>query len=239
MICFYNFLYFKKKDMIKIGIELNGIVRDINRQYLKYYVKDIKQDFDDTNVNLNVTNLIDELEFESKTLKEQFIYEDYPYELFGCAAPMSRNLHTFINGWIHDLYWDENVEVSFFSLGEDELTIQSSYFYLSKSGSRVRKVIFPNNNEEVLNEFDVIITINKDLLDTQRKNKIMILIKKDDNKQYELKTDYVYDNLEDLINDREFIDKIKKQLKKINKHESIFGKINKYIKEKIYGNTKL
>lgn len=225
--------------MIKIGIELNGIIRDINKQYLKYYVKDIKPDFDDTNVNLNVTNLIDELKFDSKALKEQFIYEDYPYELFGCAAPMSRNLHTFINGWIHDLYWDKDIDVSFFSLGEDELTIQSSYFYLSKSGSRIRKIIFPINTKEVFNEFDVIITINKELLDEKRKDKIMILIKKDDNKEYELKTDYVYENLEDLINDKDFVDNIKKQIKKINKHESIFGKINKYFKEKIYGKSKL
>lgn len=216
--------------MLKIGIELNGIVRDINKQYLKYYVKDINQEFDDTNVNLNVTNLIDELKFDSKKAKEQFVYEDYPYELFGCAAPMTRNLHTFINGWLHDLYWNKNMSVSFFSMNEDELTIQSTYFYLSKSGSRVRKIIFPTNIKEVFNEFDVIITTNKDLIDNN-KNKIMILIRKDDNKEYELKTDYVYNSLEELINDKNFVDLVKKH----NKKQCLITKIKKFINKLIHG----
>ena len=43
---------------MKIGIELNNIVRDINKQIVKYYKKDIDKSFDDKNVNYNVLNII-------------------------------------------------------------------------------------------------------------------------------------------------------------------------------------
>ena len=38
---------------MRIGIEMNNIIRDINRQMVKYYKKDIVKDFDDENINYN------------------------------------------------------------------------------------------------------------------------------------------------------------------------------------------
>ena len=59
----------------------------------------------------------------------------------------------------------------------------------------------------------------------------MILIKKEDNKEYELKTDYVYNNLEELINDKDFV----KLIKKHNKKNCLFTKIKKLFKKIIHG----
>lgn len=213
--------------MIKIGIELNGVIRDINKQYLKYYVKDINPEYDEDTADLNVVNFIDNLTFESKKAKKQFVYEDYPYELFGCAAPMTRNLHTFLNGWIYDLYWNKGLDdVSVFSLGEEELTIQSTYFYLSKSGSRMRKVEFPREPKDVWDLYDVVITTNKDIVKSCPKNKVVILIVKNDNATYIDYADYSYNTLEEIIQDTDFCEKINKKNK-----ISIFTRIKHFCKK--------
>lgn len=211
--------------MLKIGIELNGIVRDINSQYLKYYTKDINQTFDDTNIDTNVVNLIDKLQFKSKKEKEQFIYEDYPYELFGCANSMSRNLHTFINGWAYDLYWRENMDdISYFSLGEDELTIQSTYFYLSKSGSRVRNIYFPREEKDVWDKYDIVVTTNGNIVKNKPLGKIVVLILKTDNEKFKEFADYSYDNLEEMLKDEKFVNNI------ITKKETIFSWLKNKVK---------
>lgn len=193
---------------MRIGIELNGVVRNLNAQYLKYYLKDINPTFDDTQIDEGLTDIFDKLEFENKSKRYQFKFEDYPYEIFGCAAPMTRNLHTFINGWIHENE-DDFEEIAFFSMGEEELTIQSTYFYLSKSGSRMRNMVFPLSVEEVWNRFDIVITTNKEIIKKKPKGKIVILINKSDNKNLKSKSDYNYDNLETFLGDNETLTKIK------------------------------
>ena len=51
---------------MKIGIELNHIIRDVNSQMLKYYVKDIDKTFDEKKVDKN-----DAMEKDIIALKEQ------------------------------------------------------------------------------------------------------------------------------------------------------------------------
>ena len=188
--------------MIKIGIELNGVIRNINKQYLKYYLKDINPEFDDTDIDLNANDFVEKLPFPNKSDRKKFVYEDYPYEIFGCAAPMTRNLHTFINGWIHELsskYEDKGYDVSFFSLGEEELSIQSTYFYLSKSGSRVRRTFFPKDYNELFDEYDIIITANKDIAINSYEDNFVILINNTDNSEYNEYADYVFNDLEEFM----------------------------------------
>lgn len=217
--------------MIKIGIELNGVIRDINHQYIKYYTKGIDPSFDDTLVNTNVVDISKDLKFHSKSEKEKFIYEDYPYEIFGCAAPMSRNLHTFLNGWAYDLYWSKGIDdIGVFSMDEDELTIQSTFFYLSKSGTRIRDIYFPRNYEDIWKKFDVVITNNPKTIKSKPSNKISILIETDDNKECILKSDYCYGNLIEIIDDSNLINEIKNN-KKLGTKISFIEKIKQLFKK--------
>ena len=75
---------------MKIGIELNNIVRNINFQLVKYYKKDIDKNFDDENINYNVTDILPNLKFKNKKSKKEYVYVDYPYEIFGCANKFQR-----------------------------------------------------------------------------------------------------------------------------------------------------
>ena len=190
---------------MKIGIEINGIVRDINKQYLKYYVKEINPAFDEEKVDMNVTSILPQLKFESEYIKQKFIFEDYPFEIFGCAHEMTRNLHAYLNGWSYGLYWNDNVEdISLFSLGEDELSIQSTHFFLSK-GSRLRNLFFPRHVSDVWDLFDVVITQDNDIVSKKPENGIAIVIAKHDNASAQEGADFVYNSLEDIMNDERLL----------------------------------
>jgi hypothetical protein len=216
---------------MKIGIELNNIVRDLNKQIIKYYKKDINQSFDDKNVNYNVTNIIDNIDFKSKKAKFEYMYVDYPYEIFGCAPTTHRNLAVTINNWLISLgnKEDDRYDVKFFSLKEEALSIQSTYYFLSKIGCRVREMFFPKDGIEMWDKCDVIITLNERIIDNKPEGKVVVLINKDDNKNLQEKVDLHYDSLFDLISDSEFINKVK-QIEGVKK-TSFLQKIKKIFKK--------
>ena len=216
---------------MKIGIELNNIVRDLNKQIIKYYKKDINQSFDDKNVNYNVTNVIDSIEFKSKKAKFEYMYVDYPYEIFGCATTTHRNLAVTINNWLISLgnKEDDKYDVKLFSLKEEALSIQSTYYFLSKIGCRVREMFFPKDGVEMWNKCDVIITLNERIIDNKPEGKVVVLINKDDNNNLQEKVDLHYDSLVDLINDTDFINKVR-QIEGVKK-TSFLQKIKKIFKK--------
>lgn len=195
---------------MKIGIELNNIVRDINGQILKYFKKDIKKDYDDKNVDLNVLNISETLPFKSDKARKTFLYIDYPYEIFGCAKNMHRNLQVRLTDWIDSLNNrdEEQCELTHFSLKEDALTIQSTYYFLSKTGTRVREMYFPKDGKDMWNICDVLITTDERIVKTKPSNKVVVLIKKNDNSELIKHADLVYDNLLDLMDDTDFYDKV-------------------------------
>lgn len=196
---------------MKIGIELNNVLRDINSQILKYYKKDINKEFDDKNVDKNIVNLIDRLKFESKKAKSDFMYIDYPYEIFGCAKTMERNLSNTLNNFIVKLsdMEDDIYDLCLFSLKEKGLSIQSTYYFLSKIGSRAREMFFPKKGEEMWEKCDVIITTNKHIIKSKPEYKKVVMIKTSDNQNLSDKCDLIYNSLDELLNDDEFLTKIK------------------------------
>lgn len=214
---------------MKIGIELNNIVRDINKQIIKYYKKDIDKSFDDKNVNYNVTNIIDIIDLKSKKAKFEYMYVDYPYEIFGCAPTMHRNLAVTINNWIAELNnkEDDVYDIKLFSLKEEGLSIQSTYYFLSKIGCRIREMFFPKDGKDMWEKCDVIVTLNERIIDNKPEGKVVVLINKDDNENLQNKVDLKYDSLMDLITDTEFFNKVRSIS---NTKETVFQKIKKIFK---------
>ena len=193
--------------MIRIGIELNGIVRDINNQIVKYYKKDIDKAFDDEMLDKNVVNIINSLNFESMKKTNEFLYVDYPYEIYGCAKTCERNLSTLINNWMlkfENTEYDD-FELVFFSCDENGLTIQSTYYFLSKIGSRVREMYFPKDSKNMWDVCDVIITTRERIVREKPEGKVSVLIVKNDNMNLVELVDKSYEKLSDVINDEEFL----------------------------------
>lgn len=213
---------------MKIGIELNNIVRDINSQIIKYYKKDVDKNFDDSKINLKCNNLIAQLPFKSNKDRNTFMYVDYPYEIFGCAKTMERNLINSITNFeikLNNMDDGNAYSIVHFSLLEAALTIQSSFYFLSKSGSRVREVLFPKHGVDIWNECDVVITTNKRIVKSKpNKNKVVVLIRTSDNSDIEKNSDFVYDDLQSLINDDSFIDNVKQIMSNVNNEKISFVK---------------
>lgn len=216
--------------MIRIGIELNNIVRNTNYQVMKYYKKDINPSFDETKISSNKCSIIEDIPFDSSDDRNQFVFIDYPYEIFGCARIMERNLAVIINNWLIDLNDDEkeDYKVSFFSQRENDLSIPSTYYFLSKIATRIRNMYFPKKEENLWDLYDIIITTDEKIVKNKPKGKVVVLIEKEDNIKSIKLSDYTYDTLSNALNDNKFIS--------INgnseqKNKGIFAKIKKIFKK--------
>lgn len=203
--------------MITIAIELNHVIRNINKQLLKYYQKDYHPELDTDDIDEKKENVLKKyIKFDSHRELNQFIYIDYPFEIFGAAKAMDKNLARDITNWMEEMTnrEDEEFRVIYYSLNEEALTIQSSYFFLSKLGTRVREVVFPKSIDEMKDKCDVIISSDeKSIQWAKDNNKQSVKIEtnyKDDTSDKERTTvaDFDYDSMEDVINDTKFLDKL-------------------------------
>lgn len=196
--------------MLRIGIELNDVVRNINKQYLKYYQKvfDESLDIDEIDDRDDVLSI---LKFENQKERDNFIYTDYPYEIFGCADSMEKGLAMNLRVWTESLsdIEEDDVRLSFYSLDEGGLTIQSTYFFLSKLGTRARKVFFPVKIDEIWEECDVVVTANEKVINSCiPEGKKVVLINRKKNEQFKPKATLNYDELNDLLKDPMFFSKV-------------------------------
>ena len=198
--------------MITIGVELNHVVRNINKQIIKYYAKEYAPDVDPDDIDDREDVLKTFAKFDSKYERNNFIFIDYPYEIFGCANTMEKKLAVKITNWLTDIsnIEDEDIRIIFYSMNEEAITIQSTFFFLSKIGTRVRKVIFPKSIEEVWEECDVVITARDEFFEKKiPEGKKVILINRPFNKDCKDKAFLNYDNLSEIITDEEFFNKLK------------------------------
>jgi phenylpyruvate tautomerase PptA (4-oxalocrotonate tautomerase family) len=198
--------------MLTIGVELNHVVRNINKQILKYYAKEFDPSMDWEEMDDKCDVFEKYCKFNSKYEKNNFIYIDYPYEIFGCANTAEKKLAVKITNWLSEItnIEDEDIRIIFYSLDEDAITIQSSFFFLSKIGARVRKVIFPKKLDEVWEECDVVITARNQFFEEETpEGKKIVLINREFNAENKDKAFLNYDNLSDVIEDNNFFEKIK------------------------------
>jgi len=198
--------------MITIGVELNHVVRNINKQIVKYYAKEYAPDVDPNDIDDREDVLKTFAKFDSNYERNNFLFIDYPYEIFGCANTMEKKLAVKITNWLTDIsnIEDEDIRIIFYSMNEEALTIQSTFFFLSKIGTRVRKVIFPKTIEEVWNECDVVITARDEFFEKEiPEGKKVVLINRPFNKDCKDKAFLNYDNLSEIITDEEFFNKLK------------------------------
>ena len=198
--------------MITIGVELNHVVRNINKQIIKYYAKEYAPDVDPDDIDDREDVLKTFAKFDSKYERNNFLFIDYPYEIFGCANTMEKKLAVKITNWLTDIsnIEDEDIRIIFYSMNEEAITIQSTFFFLSKIGTRVRKVIFPKSIEEVWEECDVVITARDEFFEKEiPEGKKVVLSNRPFNKDCKDKAFLNYDNLSEIITDEEFFNKLK------------------------------
>ena len=189
-------------EKMVIAIDLNDVIRAYTRNFAKVYQKEYNRAFDESELEVTTNDLSEIFPFDSKEEYKRFTYQDYPYELYGKCETVDKTTSTFLNKWLEEIKnfdIDEEVEVMIVSPMEYGLTIQSSYFFLSKIGCRVRNVYFPTDSSTIWNKCDVLITANPRLLENKPEGKKTIKIVTDYNK--ENTADFTYDNVVDFFSE--------------------------------------
>lgn len=194
--------------MKRIGIEINGVLRDTIGKFTQLYEKHMidKSEVDQTNQTylmdlsgntelelaesqfkyeiLNDVTSLDlssHFSFPSKDDLYSFMYEEYTMELFG-HAPSSEMLSFNI---LNDIYY--NLRDTYdLMIVSDEIgrSKPSSLFFLSKFGCLIEKVLFYSEitKNKMFNEIDILLTSNPDLLLNHPSDKIVIKFNTDYNK---------------------------------------------------------
>ena len=171
---------------MKIAIDLNDVIRAYTRNFAEVYKKEYNRGFDEATINITTNDLSKVFPFDSEAEYKRFVYQDYPYEIFGKCDTVNKMTAVHLNSWLDMLknYEEtENTEVIIVSPMEYGLTIQSTYFFLSKIGCRVRECYFPTDSLTIWDKCDVLITANPKLIKNKPENKNVVKIEADYNKE--------------------------------------------------------
>jgi len=184
--------------MKKIGIEINGVLRDTISKFTQLYEKHMIEEKEDESKTFeldlsgNTKELVSKEEFEYKILSDvtslnlmnhfrfnddnelySFMYEDFAMQLFGHAG----STETFTFNTLNNIYlkYRDNNELIIVS---DEMgkSKPASLFFLSKFGCQLEKVKFYSNStiNSMWSEIDILLTSNPMLLLNKPKDKIVV-----------------------------------------------------------------
>lgn len=199
---------------MKIGIDVNGVLRDTILKFDLVYQKNLiekkDEEFLGQTFELDLsgnTSLIEseESNFEYKKISEvtslnlqnhysfqsdeelfSFLYEDFAMEIFGHSP--STEMTTF--NVLNDIYFEfrDEFELTIVS-NEIGKSKPSTLFFLSKFGCLLEKVIFysESTKNNMWNEVDILLTSNPELLLDKPENKIVVKYNTNYNKQIESK----------------------------------------------------
>ena len=202
--------------MKRIGIEINGVLRDTIGKFTQLYEKHMIEEKDDDSKTFeldmsgNTEELISADQFEYKILSEvstlnlmdhfrfndenelySFMYEDFAMQIFGHAG----STETFTFNDLNEIYlkYRDNNELLIVS---DEMgkSKPASMFFLSKFGCQLEKVKFYSNStiNTMWNEVDILLTANPNLILEKPKDKIVVKFNTNYNKtvdcEYEINT---------------------------------------------------
>ena len=208
--------------MTKIGIEINGVLRDTIGKFTQLYEKHMIEENEIDNslktfdidisgntelisesekftykIKSDVTslNLMDHFNFKSEEELYSFTYEDFAMQIFGHAG----STETFTFNVLNEIYlkYRDNNELLIVS---DEMgkSKPASLFFLSKFGCLVEKIKFYSNStiKHMWDEVDVLLTSNPNLILEKPKDKIVVKYTTNYNKN--IKSDYEVESLKDF-----------------------------------------
>jgi hypothetical protein len=186
--------------MKKIGIDVNGVLRDtiekFKQVYEKHLIDNYQDDFAGKTYKLDMSgnteleeqvesfkyellsdvtslDLLKHFSFQNKDELYSFMYEEYTMELFGHAPSTEMNSFNLLN----DLYYELRDEYDLLLLS-DEIgkSKPATLFFVSKFGCLLEQVLFfsESTKNRVWENVDVLLTANPDLIENKPDNKIVI-----------------------------------------------------------------
>ena len=186
--------------MKKIGIEINGVLRDTIEKFKQIYDKNLTElnsieetsktfelDYSGNTEEIKLPepfkyeilsdvtslDLMSHFKFQNKEELYSFMYEEYTMELFGHAP--SCEMTTF--NTLNDLYYDLRDQFDLLIVS-DEIgkSKPASLFFLAKFGCLVEQVVFysESTKNRLWDQVDILITANPNLIENHPKDKIII-----------------------------------------------------------------
>jgi len=186
---------------MRIGIDINGVLRDTIGKFQQLYEKHLidkqKDQFLGQTYELDLSGNTELIEsstdvFEYKKISEVdsldlfnhfafqnkeelfgFMYEEYAMELFGHAPSTEMTTFNILNDLYHELRDENELLIVSNEIGKSK---PSSLFFLSKFGCLLEKVVFFSEitKNNMWNQVDILLTSNPDLLLNKPVNKIVI-----------------------------------------------------------------
>ncbi len=121
-------------------------------------------------------NLLNYYKFQSKEEYDNFLYIDYPIEIFGHATQSYQNAFIHLNEFIYE-HKEHNITL----VGINELgkAKAATLFFLSRNGCMSNNIKFSRDTEidNLWKECDLWITDNKNIIDKCPKNKTAVKFK--------------------------------------------------------------
>jgi hypothetical protein len=209
--------------MKKIGIEINGVLRDTISKFTQLYEKHMIEEEDhdgqsfEVDISGNTESLVSSEKFEYEILSEvtslnlmdhfkfndeddlyNFMYKDFAMQIFGHAG----STETFTFNDLNDLYMkyrdDYDLLIVSDEMGKSK---PASLFFLSKFGCQLEKVKFYSNStiNSMWDEVDVLLTANPSLLLNKPNGKTVVKYKtiynQDIKSEYEIETLKEFDQI--------------------------------------------
>jgi hypothetical protein len=206
--------------MKRIGIEINGVLRDTIGKFTQVYEKHMIEESDDGNktyeidLSGNTEENTVENNFEYKIINEvtslelmshfafkdsdelySFMYEDFVMQIFGHAG----STETFTFNELNDFYinFRDDYEIIIVS---DEMgrSKPASLFFLSKFGCLVENIKFYSNStlQNMWDGLDILVSANPKLIENAPENKTIVKYETPYNKN--VKCEYEIDELKKL-----------------------------------------
>jgi hypothetical protein len=169
---------------MKIGIELNGVLRDtlkkIQQEYEKWYLNNPFRDENEEDdfkyevlSELTTLNISNHLKFRSEDELYGFLYKEHTMEIFGHAGSVEPSGLLELNEFYLDMRESHDIIVVSDEIGKSK---PASLFFISKFGCLVESVKFYSEStiNSLWDSVDILLTANPKLLLNHPKNKIVI-----------------------------------------------------------------
>ena len=169
---------------MKIGIELNGVLRDtlkkIQQEYEKWYLNNPFRDENEEDdfkyevlSELTTLDISNHLKFRSEDELYDFLYKEHTMEIFGHAGSVEPSGLLELNEFYLDMRESHDIIVVSDEIGKSK---PASLFFISKFGCLVESVKFYSEStiNSLWDSVDILLTANPKLLLNHPKNKIVI-----------------------------------------------------------------
>ena len=158
---------------MRIGIELNGVLRDtlkkIQQEYEKWYIENpFKEEGEEgfeyqVISDLTTLNIMTHLKFKNEDELYDFLYKEHTMEIFGHAGSVEISSMMDFNEFYLDVRDNHDILIVSDEMGKSK---PASLFFISKFGCLVETVKFYSEStiNSMWDSIDVLLTANPKLL---------------------------------------------------------------------------